>query len=388
MNFFHSLKTALILCVVLFHFDTVDAAQEHPKLSSKSELVFVCSQSKGIYAYRMELGAAAITPLGQAAEITGASFLAVHPNHRFVYTVNAAKFADKPGGTVSSFLVDAQSGKLTLLNQQSSLGKGPAHLAVDREGKNVLVANYGSGSVAVFPIQQDGSLSSDSAFIQHQGSSLNRQRQEGPHAHFITTDLASHFAFVCDLGLDKVMVYRFDAAKGSLVPNDVPFASLNPGAGPRHLAFDKSGRYCYVINELDSTLVSFTYHAERGTLKEFQTLSTLPKNFAGKNFPAEIAVHPSGKFVYGSNRGHDSIAVFSINKKTGRLTLVEHHSTAGKIPRHFEIEPTGRYLLAANQDSNNVVIFRINPATGRLSATKTTIELDAPLCVKAISIDE
>jgi 6-phosphogluconolactonase len=244
------------------------------------------------------------------------------------------------------------------------------------------VANYGGGSVACLPIGEDGRLGDATAFIQHKGSSVNPQRQREPHAHSINLDAANRFAFVADLGLDKVLVYRFDPSAGTLEPNDPPAAVIASGSGPRHFAFHPSGRFAYVINELNSTVTAFAYDAERGTLQTLQTVTTLPEGFDGKSFPAEVQVHPSGKFLYGSNRGHDSIACFAIDAATGRLTPIGHEPTQGKNPRNFGIDPTGAYLLAANQDGDNVVAFRIDPATGKLSPTGQSIRVPMPVCVK------
>jgi 6-phosphogluconolactonase len=353
-----------------------------PTAIAKSELVYVCAKGKGIYSYRMDLDTGALSPLGLAAQTTSASFMAVHPNREFVYIAGERK-----DGAVTAFSIDRASGKLTLLNKQSSRGSGPAHLAVDNAGKNVLVANYASGSVAVLPIQKDGSLKEASAFVQHAGKSVNPKRQEGPHAHHIITDAAGRFALVCDLGLDQVLVYKFDSAKGTLTPNDPPFGALKPGAGPRHLAFGTGDRFAYVINELDSTVTTFQYDSKRGAMKSVRNISTLPPDFAATNYPAEIAVHPSGKFLYGSNRGHDSIAVYAVDGK-GQLSMVEIHPTGGQTPRHFEVEPTGKFLLAANQDSGTINVFRIDGKAGRLSPTGQSVEVDTPFCVKCILLGD
>jgi 6-phosphogluconolactonase len=251
---------------------------------------------------------------------------------------------------------------------------------VDRAGACLLVANYGSGSIAALPIRADGGLAAPGAVIQHRGSSVNPARQAGPHAHFITPDPANRFALACDLGLDQVLVYQLDPAKAALVPNDPAFIAIKPGSGPRHLAFHPSGRFVFLINEMGATLTTFAYDAKRGALKELQTVSTLPEGFAGDKSGAELQVHPSGKFVYGSNRGHDSIAVFRFDPKGGQLTLVEHQSTQGKTPRHFTLDPTGQWLLAENQDSDSIVVFHVDAKTGRLSASGQTVSVGAPTC--------
>jgi len=340
-------------------------------------------RSKGIYLAHLDLAGGTLRLVGVAGEVVNPSFLAIHPSHKFLYSIGeVGVFAGGKGGAVSAFAVDAATGKLTLLNQKSSRGPGPCHVVLDRLGKNALVANYSGGSVACLPIGEDGRLGDATAFIQHKGSSVNPQRQQGPHAHSINLDAANRFAFVPDLGLDKVLVYRFDPAAGTLEPNDPPGASIAPGSGPRHFAFHPNGRFAYVINELKSTVTAFAYDAERGTLQTLQTVSTLPDEFDGRNTTAEVQVHPSGKFLYGSNRGHDSIACFRIDAATGRLTPIGHEPTQGKNPRNFGIDPTGAYLLAANQDGDNVVAFRIDPAGGKLHPTGQSIRVPMPVCVK------
>ncbi len=344
------------------------------------------SESKGIYAFRMDVATGNLTPLGLAGETISPAFLAVHPNRRFLYAVNEVGEIDgKKGGAVNAFALDSNTGKLTLLNQEPSKGINPCHLTADKVGKTVLVANYG-GTAATFPIQPDGRLSEASSVVEHKGSSTNPTRQEGPHPHGIYLDPANKFAVVPDLGQDKILVYRFDAARGTLVANDPPSASLRPGAGPRHFAFHPQARYAYVINELKSTITAFSYDSSKGILTEIQTLSTLPADFKGENTTAEIAVHPSGKFLYGSNRGHDSIAVFHIDSKKGTLTSVQYQSTLGKTPRNFGIDPTGKFLLAANQDSNTLVVFKIDPKTGHLSSTGAPINVPKPACVVFVPV--
>jgi len=347
------------------------------------------AKSEGIYLLRLDLQRGTLTPVGLAAKTPSPSFLAVHPNRPFLYAVSEIdSFGGKKTGAVSAFAFRPKSGKLELLNQHSSGGTGPCYLVVDRTGKNVLVANYGGGSVAVLPIGADGRVSEATAFIQHQGSSIDPHRQEGPHAHSINLDSGNRFAVAADLGLDKLLVYRFDAAKGTLVANDPPWTSVKPGAGPRHFAFHPSGRYAYVINELQCTVTAFGYDAEHGILKELETVSTLPEGIKEGYSTAEVQVHPSGKFLYGSNRGHDSIAVFAIDPKTGKPSLVENQSTEGKTPRNFGIDPTGTYLLAANQDSDSIVMFRIDPSTGRLKPTGQKVSVPSPVCVKFVATEK
>lgn len=346
---------------------------------------YTSGASQGIYVGRLDLATGGLRLDGLAAETRNPSFLAIHPNCRFLYAVGEiSDFDGKRTGAVNAFRIEPTTGRLELLNQHSSGGTGPCHLVVDRTGRNVLVANYGGGSVAVLPIRDDGRLGSATGFVQHEGSSVHPRRQQRPHAHSINLDAANHFAFAADLGLDKVLIYRFDAAAGTLTANEPPWANVAPGAGPRHFAFHPGGQFAYVINELQSTLTAFRYDAARGALEAIHTISTLPAPLEG-NTTAEVQVHPSGRFIYGSNRGHDSIAVFAVDKDTGRLTLVEHEPTQGKTPRNFGVDPTGRFLLACNQNSDTVVSFRIDPQTGGLTATGHQLEVAAPVCVKFVA---
>lgn len=370
---------------------SASARQGGPAPAAGSLLVYfgtyTSAKSQGVYVSRLDLGTGALSEPVLAAGIVSPSFLAVHPNRTFLYAVNeVSNFEGGVTGAVSAFRIDRATGRLTLLNQQSSGGAGPAHLTVDGAGRNVLVANYGGGSVAVLPVGSDGRLSPASAFVQHTGSSVNTQRQQGPHAHSVNVDRGNRWAYVADLGLDKVLIYRFDSTKGSIVPNDPPAATVEPGSGPRHFAFHPTGRFAYVINEMTCTVTAFACDATTGRLETLQTIATLPEGVAvGRGMStAEVQVHPSGRFVYGSNRGHDSITVFALDEKTGRLTFVQNESTQGNTPRNFGIDPTGRYLLAANQRTDSVVVFRIDEATGRLTPTGARITVGSPVCVKFV----
>jgi len=332
-----------------------------------------------IFEYRPEVGEA--RPCGAVAGLANPSFLAVHPTGRYLYAVNEVDdFGGQRAGAVSAFAIDAQTGALHLLNQRSSVGDGPCHLTVDAGGRFVLVANYGGGSVAVLPILDDGSLDEASDFVQHRGSSVNPQRQEGPHAHSVILDAANRFAFVADLGLDRVMIYRFDAGRGRLLPNEPAFALLKPGAGPRHFTFHPDGRHAYVINELDNTVTAFDYDPERGALREMQTLSTLPTGYAEVNYCADIHIAPSGRFLYGSNRGHDSIALFAIDG-AGRLTSLGQQPTGGRWPRNFALDPVGRFVWVANQESDSITRFAVDASTGRLAALDQ-IDVPRPACIQ------
>jgi 6-phosphogluconolactonase len=341
-------------------------------------------KSRGIYVSRLNPATGALSAPQLAAETPSPSYLAVHPNGTFLYAANeVGTFEGKSTGSVSAFAIDRVSGTLELLNQEASAGSGPAHLIVDKAGRNVLVANYGGGSVAALPLGADGALEPASASIQHSGSGVHPKRQSAPHAHSINLDPANRFAYAADLGLDKVLIYRFDPDKGSLAPNDPPFATVRPGAGPRHFAVHPSGRFAYVINEINLTITAFAVDPSRGSLNEIETLSTLPAGQAAQEgfSTADVQVHPSSRFLYGSNRGHDSIVVFAIDPKTGKLTYVENQSTQGRTPRAFGIDPTGTFLLAANQRSDSVVVFRINQQTGRLTPTGQTVQIASPVCV-------
>lgn len=340
------------------------------------------SKSKGIYVSRFSTSDGKLTPPELAGEMDNPSSVALHPSGKFLYAVaEVDTYQGQQSGFVAGFSIDRTSGNLTPINQAATRGGGPCHLAVDETGMNVLVANYGGGSVACFPVKPDGSLSAASAFDQHTGSGPNRSRQAGPHAHQVVLSPDNRFAFVPDLGLDSVFIYRFDAANGTLTANDPPVAKLAPGAGPRHFAFRPKGKFAYVICELTSMIAEFSYNAKIGALKELQTVSTLPKDFKGTSSTAEIAVHPNGRFLYGSNRGHDSIAVFAVDSSKGALTLVDHVPTQGKNPRSFAIDPSGRFLLAANQDTDDVAGFRVDQKTGRLTPTGQTIEVGAPVAI-------
>jgi 6-phosphogluconolactonase len=342
-------------------------------------------KSEGIYLMELDLRSGRLSTPRVAGNAVNPSFLAVHPSRKFLYAVNeVGKFAGRPTGGVSAFSIDPVSGNLTPLNQQSSVGSGPCHLVVDRSGTNVLVANYGSGSVACLPIDADGRLRGESSFIQHQGSGTDRGRQAGPHAHSVNLDAAGRFAAVADLGLDRIFVYRFDASHGKLAPNRPPFAKTAPRSGPRHFAFHPNGQFGYVINEMANTVTVFTYDATQGSLSQIQTIATLPEHFKGTSHTAEVQVHPSGKLLYGSNRGHDSIAIFAIDPGTGKLRSAGFEPTQGKGPRNFAIDPTGAWLLAENGGSNTVVVFSIDPQTGTLRPTGQTVNVPKPVCIKMI----
>jgi 6-phosphogluconolactonase len=342
-------------------------------------------RAEGIDVFRMNPDTGSLSHVFTQPKVDNPTYLAVAADHRFLYAVNAVPEVEGvPGGAVEAFSIEQQTGALTFLNRETTIGPGPAFVAVDRTGRFVLAANYHGGSVVLFPVLDDGRLAPASDFIQHVGSSVNPERQKEPHAHSINLDPTERFALVADLGLDQIVVYRLDRLARKLVPNDPPFASSDPSAGPRHLAFHPNGRFVFVINEIASTVTSFAWNGERGSLTALQTISTLPLGWVGQTSTADIHVHPSGKFVYGSNRGHDSLAIYSVDESTGRLTYVENASTLGKTPRNFAIDPTGQFILAANQDSDTIVTFRVDQSTGKLSPTGDVVSTGSPVCLKIV----
>ena len=385
-----NLRYALSLLLAVAALAAAPWAQQPPGAPAPAELrvyigTYTGAKSKGIYLSRLNLKTGALSAPALVAETPSPSFLALHPTRDLLYAVNEVdSFAGQATGSVSAFAIDRGGGALRPLNRQPSGGKGPAHIVVDPVGVDVLVANYGGGSVAVLPIEKDGSLRPPSSVIQHTGSSVNPNRQKEPHAHSVNLDAGGRHAYVADLGIDKVMIYGFDAAKGLLTANDPPSVSLPPGSGPRHFAIHPNGRFAYVINELSLTVTAFTRFAATGALTAVQTVSTLPSGTAPNPAfsTAEVQVHPSGKFLYGSNRGHDSITVFAIDEGTGRLTYVESESTQGSTPRGFGIDPTGEFLLAGNQRSDSIVVFRIDRGTGALTPAGVSVEVGAPVCIK------
>ncbi len=345
-------------------------------------------KSKGIYSSRLDLATGRVSTPELAGETKNPSFLAVHPDGRHLYSVGElADFSGRNEGAVVAWGIEGKTGALTPLNQQSSKGAHPCHLVVDKTGHWVLVANYTGGNVAVLPIQEGGKLGEASCVVPHQGWSVNTQRQREAHAHSINLDASNRFAVAADLGTDKLYVYEFDAKLGLLAPAGIPFSSLPPGSGPRHFAFHPNARQAFVINELSQTIGSYGWESGLGLLKPRAMVSSLPPELKLEgNSTAEVQVHPNGRFVYGSNRGHNSIAVYAIKKSGKRLQLVEHESTQGRTPRGFGIDPTGRWLLAGNQDSDSVVVFAIDRKTGALTPTGQTLEVGKPVCVKFVAV--
>jgi 6-phosphogluconolactonase len=335
------------------------------------------TNSKGIYVFDFDSATGTLSARGVAAESPNPSWVTVHPNGKYVYAANEAG----KKSTITAFTVDGKTGKLTQLNQVSALGNDPCHLSLDKTGKYLFAANYSSGNVAVFPILADGKLGEHTAAVKNAGATgPNQERQEGPHAHCVQPSPDNRFVFVSDLGLDAILSYRFDAAKGTLTPNDPPFTKLAPGAGPRHAAFSQDGKFFYVVSELNSTVTAFSYDPAKGTFHELQALSTLPKDFHGRNDDAEVTVHPSGKWVFASNRGHDTIAVFKVDPASGKLTAAGEYPTGGKEPRHFALDPSGNFLLAENQNTNSIAVLRVDLATGALTQVSKA-DVASPVCL-------
>jgi len=338
-------------------------------------------ESKGIYSFHFDAASGKTTALELAGESTNPSFVAIDAAHRFLYAVNeVGDYKGEKSGGVSAFAIDAKTGKLTFLNEVSSHGADPCHLSFDKTGKHLLVANYTGGSVAVFPILADGRLGEASSVIQHTGHGPNAERQEAPHAHEIQVSSDNHYAVVADLGLDGLLVYQLDSAKGTLVANDPPMEKGEPGAGPRHFVFDRSGKFVYTLNEMGGNVTRFAWDGRTGTLKKLDSVASVAADYRGHNDSAEIAIDTAGKHVYASNRGPDDIAVFAVDAK-GALQLVERVPTKGKAPRHFALDPTGKFLFVGNQESNNIAVFRVDPRTGRLTDTGQVIAAPAPVCI-------
>ena len=372
----------LVLCPVL-------SAAKTPRKGAKTwHIVYVGTYtegttSKGIYAFRFNTATGNATSPSLVAETVNPSFLAVDPGGKYLYAVNeTSNYKGQRSGAVSSFAINPKTSALSSLNEVPSRGAGPCHVAVDHTGKFVMVANYDSGSLAVFPIE-DGRLGEASAFIQNTGHGTNPERQEGPHSHEMVLSADNRFVIAVDLGLDKLFVYRFDQVNGRLSANEPPFVTVDAGSGPRHFAFDAGGKYAYVLEEMRSAITGFSYDGANGALRKLQTVSSLPPEFHGNNDAAEIEVHPKGGFLYASNRGHDSIAVFKIDRD-GELSLVEFVPTRGKTPRGFVIDPTGKYLLAANQDSNIIAIFQVDGKTGRLKFTGRSVKAPSPVSIQFV----
>ncbi|MFZ2280552.1 MAG: lactonase family protein [Prosthecobacter sp.] len=346
--------------------------------------------SKGVYVSRFNTATGELTEPQLAVEAGNPGFLAIHPSKKYLYACGDVTKADgKKAGGISAFGIDSKSGKLTLINQAATAGAGPCHVSVDKTGKVATIANYGSGSISSYAIKEDGSVSPEVSFFQHEGSGADPKRQAGPHAHSVNFSPDNRFAFACDLGLDKVLIYKVDTASGKLTPNDPPFAKTPAGGGPRHLAFHPSGKFVFVNNEMGMSETVFAYDAEKGALTEVETVSTLPEADRGMKglSTAESVAHPNGRVVYVSNRTHDTIAVFACDPATGKLTLLQNVPVEGKIPRNICLDPTGKWLIAAHQDSATAALFKVDQDSGKLTFTGTKVNVPGSICVRFLALD-
>jgi len=354
------------------------------------------SHSQGIYVSRFSSATGELGPAELAAETINPSFLTISPNHKFLYAVNEDPLSVGPpldhSSYVSAFAIDPASGKLRLLNTVPASGTSTCHITIDRTGRYVLVSNFGSGSVSVLRVKDDGSLGELAGFIQDVGHSVDPRIQNEPHTHSVTMSPDNRYAIVSDLGMDKILIFRFDAESGRLSPPDPPFATVYPGGGPRHFTFDPAGKYGYQLSEMSGMVDVFRWDPEKGTLTSIQRAQTTPHDFFGSNHSAEIEIHPNGKFLYESNRrtysetqrAPDTIGVYAIDPKAGTLSPVQESLTGGVMPRNFTLDPTGKFLLAANELSNNVVVFAIDQSTGKISKTGKEIQVDTPVCLKFV----
>jgi 6-phosphogluconolactonase len=348
-------------------------------LAASSSLVYIGTQQTadpgmGLLRARFDAEAGTLTKPEQVAQTKDPAFFVIHPSGRQLYVCNTGT----PGG-VSAFAIAPETGALTLLNHKPSPEpRGPSHVSLDRSGRFLFDANYGGGHVRIHALLEDGSIGEQTAFLQHTGSSVHPQRQTKAYAHWFATDPTNRFALAADLGLDQVLVYRFDAKSGKIVAHDPPHARVTPGSGPRHVAFHPNGKLIYVIEELANTVTAFSWDGARGTLGEFQTISTLPEDFTGTNTAAEIAVHANGRFLYASNRGHDSVAMFAVDEATGRLTLRQRVSAGGKTPRFFAFHPSYRWMLVGHQDGDGIAIFAVNETTGELRPHGDVVSVPRP----------
>ncbi len=367
-----------LVCLIAIELTSIGWGQE-PNLAKKTPFyigTYTGAVSQGIYRSSLNLETGSLAQPVLVAELTNPSFLTIHPTLDALYAISEVAEGDHQ---VVSYRI-TNDGALSETGNAPSGGDGPCYVSTDQAGKFLFVANYGSGSVAAYRILSDGSLGPMTSNQQHFGSSVDRRRQQGPHAHCILMDPSDQYACAADLGLDQVLIYKLQRDSGQLQSTGSPL-QVTPGNGPRHLAFHPNGKLAFVIHEMTSQLSSCSWNAVRGELKELAVVSTLPADFTGSNSTAEVLVHPSGKFVYGSNRGHNSIAGFSVGQD-GSLTSLGHTSTGGRTPRNFRIDPSGQFLLAENQQSDSIVAFRIDQQTGRLSQTGQAITVGSPCCIK------
>jgi len=382
-------RRLLLLLPLAVPFVFADGKDKRPAPVKKEFFAFAGTytaktQSKGIYSFRYDATTGKLTAIGVAAETPDPSFVAIHPSGKFLYAVNESG----KSSFVTSFSLDAKTGTLTQLNQVPAQGEDPCYIAFDQNGKYILVANYTSGTLAVFPILADGKIGEKTALYQDSGKlGPNKERQEGPHAHWIETSADNRYALAADLGLDQILIFQFDAAKGTLGPHIPPGATLKAGSGPRHAIFSPNGKFLFVVSELNSTATSFSFDSKKGDLKQVNSVSTLPAEFTGRNDVAEVAIHPSGRFLYVSNRGLDNIAIFDIDLKKGTLSPVGGIPTGGKEPRHFTFDPSGTFLFVENQFSDTIVAFHVDINTGQLTPTGDNVAVPSPVCLKFIAAE-
>lgn len=366
---------------------TVGALLAQPTAAAEAPVVFVTSFAGGekgaINAYQLQTATGSLKPLHRTTGVEHPFFIAVSRDRRFLYSIHAKTFGGKEPEQVAAYALEGRTGRMTLLNRQSTRGTASCYLDVDATGRTVLVANYSTGSVASFPAKADGSLGEAASFFQHAGSSVDLPRQKGPNAHSFVVSPDNRFALAADLGIDQILSYRLDAATAKLTPNQPPFTKAPPGAGPRHLTFHPNGRHVYVINELKNSVTRFDYAVVTGTLTERETISTLPKEFTGRSYCADLKITPNGRFLYGTNRGHDSIAAYRIGED-GRLTLLGIEPSLGKGPQNLLITGGGELLLCANMPGNNLAVFRIDAATGGLKSVGEPLAVTSPSCIRLL----
>ncbi|MCB1063320.1 MAG: lactonase family protein [Verrucomicrobiae bacterium] len=344
---------------------------------------FASGETGAIHAYRFDAAKGTLTLLHRTTDVENPFFMALSPGGEFLYAIHALAFGGKENEEVAAYRVEGRSGKLELLNRQSARGTASCYLDVDATGKTVVVANYSTGDVASLPIKEDGSLGESVSYFQHEGSSVDPQRQKGPNAHSFVVSPDNRFAFAADLGIDKIMSYRLDAATATLTPNDPAFVALPPGSGPRHQTFHPNGKYLYAINELANTISVFAYDAERGALSDLQLISTVPDDFDGKSHTADLKITPDGRHLYGTNRGHDSIASYRIGDD-GKLTLLGIQPSLGKGPQNLAILPDGKHLICANMPGNKLVVFAIDAESGALTPVGDPVEMPMPACLMVL----
>jgi len=377
------MKPALALAMTLL-------AASLSQAQTPKEIMYVGTYSvrgsEGIYVLEFDRKAGTLRQIQTASQSKSPSFLAFHPNGKFLYAVNEAPVGGS-GGAVSAYALDRATGHLRFLNQQSSVGRGPCHISLDATGRAAVVSNYGEGTLTVLPVQPDGQLAPASDSVRHTGSGANPQRQNQPHVHSATFSPDNRFVYVCDLGLDKVFIYEIDPAKGKVKPASTPFATVKPGSGPRHFTISPNGKFAYLVEELTSTTATFSRDAKTGVLTLIQdNVATLPADFTAKNSSADIHTDASGKFLYQSNRGHNSLAIFSI-ANNGKVTLVGQQDTMGKTPRNFLVDPKGEFVFVAHQDSDNITIFKRDASTGKLTYTGHQISVPAAVCLKLMTLE-